>query len=187
MSSGVGTIIRESLPLLLGMALLEIVAGSFLGHMEEDLERLPGLLALVPAVLAMRGNISTSMGSRLGTQARFGLVPRDRWLSPVVNQSLIASLVLGVILAVAAAVIAHYVTIGFGFQSAGILALAVIAVTAGLASGVLMAGIALVTMRAALKRGLDMDNVAGPILMTTSDVFTLLCLWAAASAWGAWA
>lgn len=56
-------ILRESLPLLLVMAAIEVIAGSFLGRMEHSLERLPGLLALIPAVLAMRGNISTSMGA----------------------------------------------------------------------------------------------------------------------------
>lgn len=176
-------ILRESLPLLLAMAVLEVVAGTALGHMEESLSRLPGLLALVPAILAMRGNISTSMGSRLGTATRFGLVPRDRWFSPVAWQNLVASLVLGVVLSVAAAALADRVTRAVGLESAGFLPLAAIAVTAGLASGVLMGGVALVTMRVAFKRGLDLDNVAGPVLMTASDVLTLLCLWGATALW----
>jgi len=175
-------ILRESLPLLLAMAVLEVIAGSFLGRMEHSLERLPGLLAMVPAVLAMRGNISTAMGSRLGTLTRFGLVPRDRWVTPVVAHSLAASLVLGVILAVAAAALAHVVTRAAGNESAGIPALTAIAVLAGLLSGLAMGLVAVLTMRVAFRRGLDLDNVAGPVLMTASDVFTLVCLWAVAAA-----
>lgn len=169
-------ILRESVPLLLVMAVIEVVAGSFLGRMEENLERLPGLLALVPAILAMRGNISTSMGSRLGTQARFGLLPPDRLFSPVVWHSLAASMVLGLVLSAAAAVIAHFVTISLGLPSVGIMPLAVIAVGAGLLSGVAMGGVAVLTMRVAFRRGLDLDNVGGPVLMTMSDLFTLLSL-----------
>ncbi len=177
-------ILRESLPLLLAMAVLEIVAGSFFGRMEHSLAALPGLLALTPAVLAMRGNISTSLGSRLGTAARFGLVPRDQWSVPVVWHNLVASLVLGVLVAFAAALAAHFSTLAVGFPSAGIVPLASIAIVAGLASGLVMAVMAVVTMRVAFRRGLDLDNVAGPVLMTSSDVFTLLFLWVAARAWG---
>ena len=180
----VADILRESLPLLLIMAIIEVVAGSFLGRMEHSLERLPGLLALIPAVLAMRGNISTSMGSRFGTLTRFGLIPRDRFLVPAVGHSFAASLVLGVILSLVAAALAHVVTVMAGFESAGILALALIATVAGLVSGVLMAGVALVTMRVAFRRGLDLDNVAGPVLMTMSDLLTLLCLAGTAHVFG---
>ncbi len=182
--TGVRDILRESLPLLLGMAMLEVIAGSFLGRMETSLERLPGLLALVPAVLAMRGNISTSMGSRLGTLTRFGLIPRDRWVSPLVWHNVTASLVLGVVLAFVAAALAHIVTVAAGLPSAGILRLGAIAVSAGLLSGVVMGGVAIVTMRIAFRRGLDLDNVAGPVLMTMSDVFTLLSLFAMALLFG---
>lgn len=172
------SILRESLPLLLLMAAIEVVAGSFLGHMEDSLDRLPGLLAMVPAILAMRGNISTSMGSRLGTQTRFGLIPRDKLLSPIVVQNLIASIVLGIILSLLAAVLAHFITLQMGLASAGILPLATIAVITGVASGVVMGFVAIGVMRLAFKRGLDLDNVAGPILMTASDVSTILILFA---------
>ncbi len=182
--SGVRGILRETLPLVLAMAVIEVVAGSFLGRMEERIEQLPGLLALVPAVLAMRGNISTAMGSRFGTLTRFGLIPRDKLVTPAVRQHLIASLVLGVILAVAAAAIAHFLTIGLGFESIGFATLATIAVVSGLLSGVIMGGVALLTMRSAFKRGFDLDNVAGPVLMTFSDLFTLLCLFAVALLFG---
>ena len=177
---GVAGILRESLPLLLAMAVVEVIAGAFLGRMEASLERLPGLLALVPAVLAMRGNISTSMGSRLGTQARFGLLPRDRLFSPIVWHSITASLVLGVVLSLAAAVLAHYTTVWVGLESAGIPALATIAIGAGLLSGFVMGFVAVLVMRVAFRRGLDLDNVAGPVLMTASDLFTLLSLFAMA-------
>ncbi len=180
MAERVRDILRESMPLLLGMAVLEVLAGAFLGRMEHSLERLPGLLAMTPAVLALRGNVSTAMGSRLGTATRFGLIPRDKLWSPVVRENIIASIVQGLVLSVAAAVLAHFVTVWVGHESAGIGFLAIISVVAGLVSGVIMGGVAIVTMRVAFRRGLDLDNVAGPVLMTLSDVFTLICLWGTA-------
>lgn len=170
-------ILRESLPLLLALAVLELVAGSFLGRMEHSLERLPGLLAMVPAVLALRGNIYASMASRLGTAAHLGLAPRDRWFSPLVWHNLGASMALGVTLSLAAAVLAHATTLAFGLSSVGVLPLALIAVLSALLAGLAMSGVTLLIMRVAFLRGLDMDNIAGPIIMTTGDVFTLASLW----------
>jgi mgtE-like transporter len=178
--TGVRDILRESLPLLLAMAALEVIAGSFLGRMEHSLERLPGLLAMVPAVLAMRGNIYASMASRLSTATRFGSVPPDRWTSPVVWHNVAASMALGVIVAFGAAVLAHLTTRSIGLPSAGILPLAAIAIISAVLSGVVMSGITVAVMRISFRRGLDMDNIAGPIIMTSGDVVTLVALWLSA-------
>lgn len=177
--ASVRDILRESLPLLLGLVVLEVIAGSFLGHMEAHLERLPGLLALVPPILAMRGNIYASMASRMGTAMRFGLVPRDRWVSRPTVHNVGASMVLSLVMAAFAALLAHATTLWIGLESAGILALAVIALASAFLSGIVMTVVALVLMRLAFWRGLDMDNIAGPIIMTTGDLFTILSLLAA--------
>lgn len=176
MAGGVAGILRESLPLLLALVIVEVAAGLFLGEMEHDLERLPGLLAMVPAILAMRGNIYASMTSRLGTASHFGLLPRDRWFSPLVWQNLGAAMLLGLVVSAAAAVMAHAATRMLGLESIGVPLLAFIAVTSSILSGLVMSGVSLLTMRVSFRRGLDMDNIAGPIIMTTGDLFTLMSL-----------
>ena len=52
--------------------LCSLVAGLTLGSITETLERLPGLLVLVPAAIGLRGTIFGAMGSRLGTSIHTG-------------------------------------------------------------------------------------------------------------------
>ncbi len=62
-------IYRESLPILVVSLAGGIFAGSVLGSagMTEGFERFPGLLLLLPAFLATRGNVYGAMGARISS------------------------------------------------------------------------------------------------------------------------
>ena len=49
-----------------------LMAGLTLAASEDRLAQLPGLLLLVPAAIAQRGNVFGAMGSRLGTSIHTG-------------------------------------------------------------------------------------------------------------------
>ena len=49
------------------------VAGLTLAHLTDRLDRLPGLLVLIPAAVGMRGTIFGAIGARLGTASAAGL------------------------------------------------------------------------------------------------------------------
>jgi len=51
-----------------------VFAGIGLACMRGSLEELPGMIILVPAFLEMRGNISGTFASRLGTALHMGVV-----------------------------------------------------------------------------------------------------------------
>ena len=53
-------------------AVASLVAGLILAAITGTLERLPGLLLLVPAAIAVKGNIFGALGSRLGTAIHAG-------------------------------------------------------------------------------------------------------------------
>ncbi len=53
------------------------VAGLVLGSITGTLEKLPGLLVLIPAAVGMRGTIFGAMGARLGTGVAAGLFEPD--------------------------------------------------------------------------------------------------------------
>jgi mgtE-like transporter len=55
------------------MGIGEVFAGALFGHSTETLDILPGLIVLVPALIGLRGNINTTMGSRLGSAVHMGL------------------------------------------------------------------------------------------------------------------
>ena len=65
---------REALPVLSVSALGGLFAGLVLGGMSAELQRIQGLLVLVPALLATRGNVYGSLGARLGSALHQGLI-----------------------------------------------------------------------------------------------------------------
>jgi len=60
-------IVEETTPLVIGFAVLELIAGGILGTMIIDIELLPGLFILIPALLDMRWGIGCTLGARLNS------------------------------------------------------------------------------------------------------------------------
>lgn len=152
----------------------DLLAGLTLAGMTDSLERLPGLLILVPAAIGMRGNIFGALGSRLGSSIHAGTFRLSRRLDTVVGQNLAASLLLSIIVSLALAGIAKAVAVGFGVQGAISLAdFVVISVVGGLISSVFVAMITVGVAGASVRRNWDMDNVASPIVTAAGDIVTL--------------
>lgn len=185
-----GTFLRQSLPFLLMTALGGLVAGVLLQGMRGVLETMPGLLVLVPAMIGLRGNISSSLGARLGSAIHLGLVGstaggtrlRDVLRNRELVENVNGSLALSVIMPAIAALAAYGTSRIFGLAIIGLGPLFLIAVASGLASGVILAGITVAIVLVAHRRGLDPDNVTGPFLATVGDVLTLLILLGMATA-----
>src|SRR6266542_2445598 len=86
------TLRQGSVALLIG-ASAAFVAGITLGSITETLQRLPGLIILIPAVLSMRGTIFGAMGARLATSTHAGLFEVTRERTGVLYQNAFAGAV----------------------------------------------------------------------------------------------
>src|SRR5918996_3112658 len=71
-----------------------LAGGLVLGSITGTLHRLPGLLVLIPAAVAIRGNIFGALGSRLGTSIHAGLFVVGRQREGPLYQNLYAATVL---------------------------------------------------------------------------------------------
>ncbi|HVM39408.1 MAG TPA: hypothetical protein VM618_01370, partial [Acidimicrobiia bacterium] len=69
--------LRQGFVALLVSTSASLLAGLTLGAITGTLEDLPGLLVLVPAVLALRGNVGGALASRLGTAIHAGTFRRS--------------------------------------------------------------------------------------------------------------
>ena len=172
--------LRESVPVLLICGLGLLAAGSLFGRMVGTLEDHPGLLVLIPAIIGMRGNISTALGSRLGSASHLGLIDMEKIWNETSRENVKASLILGVLMGILAGVAAHISLVGMGRESSGILPLVSISLLAGFISGVILAVITLGIMVLSFKKGYDPDNVTGPLLSTVGDVITLFIIFGSA-------
>jgi len=170
-------VMKESLPFLFLCAVGGAIAGFVLGSMEHIFELVPGLIVLVPAMIDMRGNISSTMGSRLGSAHHLGLV--DRGIkSPVVRENIISTISLSAFVATILPLLYFGTSffLPYNVELHGLLAIYLISVLTGLTTGVLLSFISYFAVILSIKYNLDPDNLSGPALTTIGDVLTLLVL-----------
>lgn len=163
---------REALPALTASLVGGLLAGLVLGGMEAELEAIPGLLVLVPALLATRGNVYGSLGARLSSGLHQGLVePVVLTEDRRVRAAIAAAMANGVLVSVFAAV-AAYVTLSLlGGGTAPMLTLVSVAFVAGVLSGIALTGAVVVVVFVGYRRGYNPDTLVGPLVTTTGDVF----------------
>src|SRR5699024_10046059 len=114
----------EALPALLVSLVGGLIAGVVLGGMQNELRIVSGLLMLVPAFLATRGNVFGSFGARLATALHQGLIePRVRGGDERLRAAVAAALVNALLVSVFAAAAAYAVLTLLGLPHASFLTL----------------------------------------------------------------
>ncbi|GAB3320876.1 hypothetical protein EI982_13665 [Haloplanus rallus] len=168
---------REALPALGASLVGGLLAGLVLGGMRSDLQTVEGLLVLVPALLATRGNVYGSFGARLATGLHQGLIePRVRAGDRRLRAAAAAALANGVATSLFAAAAAVAILSTLGLPVAGLGRLLGIALVAGLLSGVTLTAVVVAVVFAGYRRGHNPDTLVGPLVTTTGDVFGVLFL-----------
>jgi|SRR6056297_2285960 len=175
----VRSIVREALPFELIATLGGVVSGGILSGMTNELQMIPGLIVIAPAVLGMRGNISCTLGSRLGSAIHMGLITKIE-NNPELTNNVAGSLLLSLLLSIVLGIVGHIVTVVLGFESAGVLTLTSIAVIAGVSSGIILAFVAVLLAIGMFRFGFDPDNVVTPAIATIGDIVSMLMIFIAA-------
>jgi mgtE-like transporter len=158
----------------------DLLAGLTLGSLTHTLDRLPGLLVLVPAAIGMRGNVFGALGSRLGTLVHTGQYRLSRRLDSPVGQNMAASFGLSVVLSAALAVAAKAVMVAMGLHGTiSVADLLVVSVVGGVLSSLVVLSLTVAVASASVRRGWDLDNVASPIVTAAGDIVTLPALFLA--------
>jgi mgtE-like transporter len=168
---------REALPALGASLVGGLLAGVVLGGMRAELRALPGLLVLVPALLATRGNVYSSLGARIATGLHQGLVePHVRGGDSRLRGAVAAALANGVLASLFASVVAFAALSVLGGPVAPLRALVGVALIAGVLSGVALTVVVVTVVFAGYRRGHNPDTLVGPLVTTTGDVFGTLFL-----------
>src|SRR5918996_4020716 len=156
-----------------------LVAGVVLGKITGTLERLPGLMVLMPVAIATRGNIFGAMASRLGTSIHSGLFEVSRARGGVLYENLFAATVLTLAISLGGAALARIVAVAFGGTTISLADLVVISILGGVLSSLFVGAFALGLSVAAYRREWDLDSVAAPLITASGDMFTVPALFAA--------
>jgi mgtE-like transporter len=157
-----------------------LVAGLTLGSITDTLERLPGLLVLVPAAIGLRGTIFGAMGSRLGTSIHTGTFTARLRAESVLGQNLLAAAVLTLVTAAVLAILTKVFAVGFGLDDTiSIPDLLVISFVGATISSLVLAVFTVALAASATRYQWDPDNVMAPLVTATGDLITLPTLYLA--------
>jgi len=174
-------IYRESVGILSVSLLGGLFAGAVLGSdpMREAFRQFPGLLLLLPAFLATRGNVYGAFGARLSSGLHQGLIRPELAYDERLVNAVVASFINGIGISVLIGALAWAIMEALGRESARLLELVGITFVSGvLTSLVLVFGLLLLVF-GSYEFGLDPDNLIGPIVTTLGDVFGVVFLYVA--------
>ncbi|NNC78680.1 MAG: hypothetical protein HKN94_00890 [Acidimicrobiales bacterium] len=154
-----------------------LAAGLTLASAEGRLSELPGLLLLVPAAIAQRGNVFGAMGSRLGTSIHTGTFRISARPDTLFGQNVIAGIGLSWVAAVWLAAVAKLLAIMFGVaDSMSLLDFVAVSVVGGMIASLLVLAITVALAAGSSRWGWDLDNVTAPLVTATGDLVTLPAL-----------
>lgn len=172
--------VRQSLPLFILCGIGGIIAGSTFSVMVDLFQKIPGLIVIIPAIIAMRGNISTAFGSRLGSAYHLGIIDADNLWNKELKENVIGSLILSFLVSILVGVLAYITTVLFFNIYPDPVKLIFIVLLAGIISAVILTLMTIVIIYAVFKRGYDPDNITGPALATFGDIVTMICIFGSA-------
>jgi len=173
--------VRSAFAALVMAALASLVAGLILASITDTLEELPGLLLLVPAAIAVKGNIFGALGSRLGTAIHAGTFRLSGRRDSVMAQNAVASVALSLALGVVLAIMAKGIALAFNVSPTMSLSDFVVISALGMSDRRLRrAGDHSGDHGRRVRFGWDLDNVVAPMVTVAGDVVTLPSLVVAA-------
>jgi len=170
-------IYRQALPVVLLSLVAGLFSGTILGSetMRASIERVPGILLLLPAFLATRGGVYGSLGARLSTGLHQGVISPRFELDRRLTNAVVASFINGMTVSAFIAVVT-YLALAVLEKPGSLFQLLGIMLVAGFLSALLMLSVLVVVIFVGYRRGLDPDNVIGPLVTTLGDVFGVFFL-----------
>lgn len=157
--------------------IIELFVGSILSKLDDKLELLPGLLIIIPGTLAMRGNIHSAMGSRLGTTMHLGLIPKKFKFTKEFNTNIYSTLFLTIITTVLLSALATF-SVYLLDNDISVLSiffkLLAIVLISGVCASLILSFFGMFMTIFSSNRGIDPDNVVSPSLATIGDLITII-------------
>jgi mgtE-like transporter len=170
---------RQGFAALLLSTFAGFVAGLTLANITGTLERLPGLLVLIPAAVGMKGTIFGAIGARLGTANALGLFTPTLARGTVLYRNVYVAIVTTFTSSLWLAVLARGASAVFGVPSISVWDLALISIVGGALGSLLILMITLVVSGLSYRRGWDLDAVTTPMVTALGDMTTLPSLFLA--------
>ena len=174
------SIIKEALPFELLAVIGGIASGIILSYMENIFSEIPGLLVLVPGIMSLRGNISSSLGSRLSSLIHMGLITDIDWKNNEIIENIFGSMILTIIISLFLGFFNNICLLFFNLNNIGCLYLILISVFSGFCSGIILSILSIFLAVGSFKIGLDPDNILSSAIATIGDLLSIIMIFISA-------
>lgn len=169
-------IVLESYPILVTCILVALAAGHMLNSSIAEIAELPLILAMIPPINGMGGNIGSILGARLTSALHIGtLEPRLRG-QRVLRRNVSASALISFIVFLLFGLLFFTIAYSSGIPVARSLSLALAFFIAGMTLSTALMFVTIASALVSFKGGLDPDNVVIPIVTAIGDVLGVTCL-----------
>jgi mgtE-like transporter len=162
-------VFKESVPVLSVCAAISVFSGLFLGKNEELLKVLPGILIIVPSFIAINGNVSSVVASRLSSALHMGLIKPNFRKSKTLEKNIYSMLVVSFAAFIFLGIAAGLANSFLGAAESSFIMFPLITLAAGLITVVTLMLFAIISSYIIYRKGIDPDNVVVPLLTTIGD------------------
>ena len=174
--------VRECLFALFLCTVGDLITGLVMGHSSSIFLLVPALIILIPPSAGLRGNIFSSLGSRLSSYLHAGRLPARLKSNPLLSENVMSALFLlmffGIVDGIAASVIAVFLGLNRNFLTTAVNLILVAEITAFISAGILIPATVLLAI-GSFKWGWNPDHTTIPIVTLFGDMITLPVLFAA--------
>ena len=168
-------ILKQSMPVLIVCTALGVLAGIYLHWQYEKFYLIPGLLILVPQIIAKAGSIGGIFGARFSSALHLGYLKSNR-INNYVMKNFLGAIALAVIIAPIVTVITKLGADIFGIQLIPFLPLLFINIFAILVITLIVVVLDFLTASVSYKMGIDPSNSVIPIVTSVGDIIGTVVL-----------
>lgn len=166
----IDSIVRRGLPILLLTSLLGLTAGQLMNSQLDNLVAIPTILLLIPALIKIGGDTGSMLGARLASAFHMGIGTTRIHKNPVVKNSVIAALIVGLSASVFLSVIAWMICIFGGGNYFGFFTIFRICIISSIFELIAVFSATIAIAFASHRFGIDPDDTVIPIIATLGDI-----------------
>ncbi|WP_440951988.1 magnesium transporter [Methanococcoides sp. FTZ1] len=165
----VENIVRRGFPILLLTSLLGLTAGQMMNSQLDNLVAIPTILLLIPALIKIGGDTGSMLGARLASAFHMGIGTTHIQKNPVVKNSVIAALIVGMSASVFLSIIAWAICC-FGEGGFSFFTIFTICIISTIFELITVFSATIAIAFASHRFGIDPDDTVIPIIATLGDV-----------------
>ena len=169
------SMLKTTMPILLGMAVLGILAGIILESFATKLFEFPTIFVLIPALIGIGGNIGAIFGSRLSTGIHLGIL-EFRLDNLMFRNNLLAISIASLFIFLVLGFVGYIITNAVGI---GMLPLGTVIVLSILSGLILIASLiptSIIVAYISYRKGVDPDDTIIPVVTSIGDIIGLMAL-----------